>query len=128
MAVILLIEDDAPVRTIIRRMLERRGHDVIEAPDGDTGIELYSDNSTDLVITDIIMPKKEGLETIKEIRRIDPDVKIIAISGGGKVRGSYYLDLAVKFGAKRTFEKPFTWKELTDTVAELLSEDDASSK
>ena len=128
MAVILLIEDDAPVRTIIRRMLEKKGHDVIEASDGDTGIELYSDNPADIVITDIIMPKKEGLETIKDLKRIDPTVKIIAISGGGKVRGRYYLDLAIKLGAKRTFEKPFTWKELTDTVAELLSEDDVSSE
>ena len=121
MAHILIIEDDVPVRTVIRRMVEAEGHEVIEAQDGQTGVEAYRENPADLVITDIVMPKKEGLETIKELRKDYPDVRIIAISGGGKVQGKQYLELASKFGAMRTFEKPFTWKKLMETVSELLS-------
>ena len=122
MARILVIDDDAPVRMIIRRMLVQEGHDVVEASDGDTGFEMYTREPADVVITDIVMPKKEGLETIKELCKAFPDVKIIAISGGGKVEGRYYLDIAKKLGAKRTFEKPFTWQKLTESVKELLAE------
>ena len=123
MARILIIEDDVPVRMIIRRMIEAEGHEVIEASDGQSGVEAYRKNPADLVITDIVMPRKEGLETIKELRKDYPDVRIIAISGGGKVQGKQYLELARKFGALRTFEKPFTWKKLVETVSEILSKE-----
>jgi DNA-binding response OmpR family regulator len=121
MARILIIEDDVPVRMVIKRMIEAEGHEVVEASDGQSGIDMYRKSPTDLVITDIVMPKKEGLETIKELRKDFPDVRIIAISGGGKVQGKQYLELARKFGAMATFEKPFTWKKLLDTVNGLLS-------
>ena len=122
MANILIIEDDSPVRKIIRMMLEAEGHEVIEATDGDMGVQIYRNQQTDVVITDIVMPNKEGLETIKELIKDFPDVKIIAISGGGKVSGRHYLELAKQLGAKYTFEKPFNWRQLIGTVNEILSE------
>lgn len=124
MARILIIEDDAPVRKIICRMLEREGHEVMEARDGEGGITIFHNQQVDLVITDIVMPNKEGLETIKELKKVDPDITIIAISGGGKIPGSHYLLLAKQFGASYTFEKPFNWKQLIDSVNEMLSKDD----
>jgi len=83
MARILLIDDDAPVRRTLRKMLERQGYEVEEAPDGKAGLTLYQENPADLIITDLIMPEMEGIETIMELRRRFPDVKIIAMSGGG---------------------------------------------
>ena len=118
---LLVIEDDQLVRSVIRRMLEAKGHEVVEAEDGRRGILLYRKKPTDLVITDIVMPTKEGLETIREIRRDFPDVKIIAISGGGRISPNDYLDLAKKFGALRTFVKPFEWEDLISAVSEVLS-------
>jgi len=117
---ILVVEDDLPVRTVIRRMLEAEGHTVFEAENGKEAMALYHREQIDLVIMDIILPEKEGLETIKELKRESPEIKIIAISGGGKVKPPFYLNLARKFGADRTFEKPFAWKQLVRTVTELL--------
>ena len=122
MASILLIEDDAEVRTVIRRMLESKNHEVVEAPNGKVGLRLYRKNSTDLVVTDILMPDKEGIETIRELRRDFPEVKIIAISGGGMLGLERYLELAKKMGAQRTLEKLFNGNELNEVVRELLSE------
>jgi CheY-like chemotaxis protein len=82
MARILVIDDERIIRTIVKHALEEDGHEVIEAGDGEEGIQLYRKNPTDLVVTDIIMPRKEGIETIKELRRNYPDIKIIAMSGG----------------------------------------------
>ena len=124
MASILLIEDDAPVRRIISMMLEKEGHEVSEAADGELGIQMYREQPRDLVITDIIMPNKEGLEMIKELKKEYPDVKIIAISGGGKIEGRHYLQLAKKFGVDLTFEKPFNWQKLVESVNEIISQAD----
>ena len=124
MARILIIDDDVPVRRIICRMLEREGYDVIEASDGDLGVKMYSDQPTDLVITDIVMPNKEGLETIKELKKKYPDVKIIALSGGGQIPGRHYLQLAKKLGALCTFEKPFNWQQLIKSVNEILAKEE----
>lgn len=121
MALILVIEDVDEVRSVLRRMLEAEGHEVVEAADGGTGIEQYRKKAADLVITDIIMPDKEGLETIRELRRDFPKVKIIAVSGGGRIGPHDYLDLAERFGAQRTIKKPFDQKELIEAVNEVLS-------
>jgi CheY-like chemotaxis protein len=83
MARILVIEDETDIRGVYRRLLEQAEHEVIEARDGDLGVKLHRKNPTDLIITDIIMPEKDGIETITEIRRDFPRVKIIAISGEG---------------------------------------------
>ena len=120
MARILVIEDDVAVRTVIRKMLVKNGHDVIEAPDGKVGISLFWESPADLIITDILMPEKEGIVTIMELRRDFPDVNILAISGGGKITSGDYLSLAKNIGATRTLSKPFTGKELIGVVEELL--------
>jgi YesN/AraC family two-component response regulator len=101
-------------------ILEREGHEVMDAPDGKVGIELYRKEPADVVITDIIMPDKEGLETIMDLRREYPEVKVIAISGGGRVKSGDYLHMAAKFGAQLTLTKPFEQEELLEAVRELL--------
>lgn len=121
MPCILIIEDEVQVRKLTRQMLELEGLDVIEAGDGDSGLRAYTENEIDLIITDIIMPGKEGIETILELRRENPEVKIIAMSGGGRMGPDGYLELAKKFGANRTFRKPFDRIELVQAVKDLLA-------
>ena len=120
MARILIIDDEIRIRSMLRQMLERTGHEVVDAPDGDAGIKLYRNGPADLVITDLIMPEKEGLETIMELRCDFPDVKIIAISGGGRVGPTGYLEVTKKLGAQRIFAKPFAVKEILQAVHELI--------
>ncbi|GMQ79056.1 MAG: response regulator [Anaerolineae bacterium] len=117
---ILVIDDEPQVRTMLREILEDEGYEVVVAVNGNEGLKLYRNEPTDLVITDIIMPGKEGLETIKELRKISPDVKIIAISGGGRVVPKDYLQVAQAFGAQRVFNKPVEYNELLSTIAELV--------
>jgi CheY-like chemotaxis protein len=105
---------------MLRQMLERAGYEVVEAPDGRAGVRLYRQEKADLIITDLIMPEKEGIETITELRRDFPDVKIIAISGGGRIAPEVYLRMARSLGALRTFTKPIERKEIIETVQELL--------
>jgi len=120
LARILIIDDDPQILDMIGQTLEREGHEVIDASDGKEGLKLYRENPTDLIITDIIMPEKEGIETIMELRRDFPDVKIIAISGGGRIDAEQYLSMAQKLGAQRTFAKPVARAELLKAVRELL--------
>ncbi len=108
------------MRSIIRQMLEGAGYKVMEAPDGKVALCLFKENPADLIVTDIIMPKKEVLETISEFKQKYPDVKIIAISGGGHVDKGHYLDMAKKFGADKTLAKPFEKEELLKAVEALL--------
>jgi len=122
LAYILVMEDERIIQTIIRRYLEREGHEVVIAGDGEEGIKLYNERPADLVLTDIIMPKKEGIETIRDLKKISPDVKIIAMSGGGKIDSEDYLDLAAKFGVKATFIKGSDWSMLGPLVEKVLSE------
>ena len=122
MAHILVIDDEAQARTLLRQMLEMAGHEVTDAPDGKRGIELYQERPPDLVIMDLIMPEKDGIETTREIRRSYPDAKVIAISGGGRISPEDYLHLAGKLGANRTLAKPFRSQELLSAVAEVLGE------
>src|SRR5882672_10512644 len=99
---ILLIEDDEPLRKMIRKVLERAGYEVQEAPNGKIGLKLYSEQPSELIVTDLIMPEKEGLETIMEFRRLAAGVKIIAMSGGNRMNPKVNLAMAQKFGAART--------------------------
>ncbi len=117
---ILIIDDEDQVRAVLRQMLERKGHEVFEAADGVEGLKINREHPADLIITDIIMPEKEGIETIKELRREFPAVKIIAMSGGGRIGPESYLKMAKGFGAARTFTKPIDQNELVDVVAEIL--------
>ena len=117
---ILIIDDDNQFRTMLRKMVERNGYEVVEASDGKEGIKLYRKNPTDLIITDLIMPEKDGIETIQELRKDFPDVKIIAISGGGRLGPHDYLHLAKMLGAQRTLTKPIELDELLKAIEELL--------
>lgn len=118
---VLLIDDDDLVRKILRRVLEGADFEVVEAADGDEGIRSYEAEPSDVVVTDILMPKKEGIETIIELRRINPEVRIVAISGGGRNDGQQYLKMAGKLGADRMLPKPVRPKELLDAVRDILS-------
>ncbi|QTA88344.1 response regulator [Desulfonema magnum] len=122
MARILIIEDDELVRSMLKTMLEREGYEVLEAPDGKEGIKVSNNSPADLVITDIIMPEKEGIETIIELKQISPKMKIIAISGGGRIGAETYLNIAKKFGAAFTFTKPIDRKELLNAIQEVLKQ------
>lgn len=118
---ILVIDDDEQVRGLLVRMLERAGFDdVDQAADGNAGLARYQDTPADLVITDIVMPEKEGLETIQDLRRISPDVRIIAISGGGLNQPGNYLQLARHFGANEVLTKPIRYETFVTAVRAVL--------
>jgi YesN/AraC family two-component response regulator len=93
---------------------------VDEAHDGRAGFDLYTAEPHDLVITDLIMPEREGLETIRDLRRYNPAVKIIAISGGGSLPVNNYLRMAECLGAQRVLNKPFRVEDILTAVRELL--------
>jgi len=119
---ILIVEDDKSVRELLQDILGRAGHEVVAARNGKEAIAQYKNSPADLIITNILMPEKEGLETIQELSREDPEIKIIAISGGGQIGPADYLEIARRFGAMRTFSKPFDRKELLKAVDDLLEE------
>ena len=122
MARILIIDDDEQVLDMLYESLTREGYDVLRAPNGEQGLRLYRQEPVDLIITDIIMPEKEGIETIIELRKDFPDVKIIAMSGGGRIVTKDYLHLAKIFGVQRTFKKPVAREQLLDAIKALLKE------
>ena len=126
MARILVIDDEAPIRSILRRSLQSFGHEVVEAADGTDGTRLFESSSFDLVITDLFMPDKEGIETILDLRAKSPEVKILVVSGGfpsgGRSLEKYGpLADAQALGADATLEKPFEIKHLGEVVDELLA-------
>jgi DNA-binding response OmpR family regulator len=116
MARILLIDDERAMRAMVRRILESVEHEVIEAADGQEGLTQFTIHRPHVVITDILMPKKEGIETIKELRRIAPTVWIIAISGGGAAHDMLFLNFAKALGADFALAKPFRAEELIAAV------------
>ena len=120
MARILVIDDNNEVRRMIRQALELHGHEVVDVGDGVQALARFRNRVTDLVITDIVMPEMEGLETIIELRAMDASVKILAISGGGSFVPDGYLRWAEMLGADRRLEKPFTVQQLVGVVNELL--------
>ena len=121
MARILVIEDDNEVRDYLESVLSRVGYDVKGACNGKDGVAIYQKNPVDLVITDIIMPEKDGIETIMDLKRTNSDLKIIAISGGGRAEPENYLHSAKLIGANLTLKKPFTNEEMLQAVRKLLS-------
>ena len=117
---ILVIDDESEIRKLFIQKMAENGYEIIEACDGKEGLKLYHENRPDLVITDLVMPEKEGIETITELKREFPNVKIIAISGGGRNVPDAYLQIAKNLGAERIFSKPIDWPELIKAVRELL--------
>jgi YesN/AraC family two-component response regulator len=117
---ILIIDDEPYILSMLKKMLERAGYSVTSAENGRVGLDQFEIIMPDLVITDIIMPEKEGLGIIREMKSIKPDLKIIAISGGGRVSASDYLNTAKLFGADRAFQKPFSKDDMVGAVKELI--------
>jgi DNA-binding response OmpR family regulator len=120
MARLLIIDDDDLLRGVLAKALGHAGHAVIEAADGQQGIDLFRSTSIDLVITDLIMPVQEGVETILKLRREKPGLPIVAISGG-VTNSRVYLNIAAKIGATRILPKPFTPRELLQVIDEVLA-------
>ncbi len=123
---ILVIDDEVAIRGMLRDMLEGEGHLIVEAPDGAVAMKRWrehQDQPFDLIITDILMPEKDGLEVIREIRRLSPQTKVIAISGGSPQVHIRFLDIANCLGAYRTIEKPFALNTLLDAVNGALGAD-----
>ena len=120
MAKILIIDDEKLARVTMRKILERAGYEIVEAATGLDGLKAFRAGSFDLVITDIIMPDMEGIETITQLQHLAPDVKIIAASGGGRTRNLDFLKLAQDHGALRALEKPFSNDDLLATVRDVL--------
>lgn len=116
---ILIIEDVRVERKILKQWLEGAGCEVIEASNGVEGLERYREHLPDLVITDIVMPEKEGIELMIELRKEFPDIKIFAVSGAGATKAGEYLPLAKSVGALRTFVKPIEKRALLDAVRTL---------
>lgn len=121
MTKILIIDDEELIRKMLKKVLEQNGYEVLDAFNGIQGIDLYKEHKPDIVITDLLMPEKEGLETIKELIELDSGVRIIAISGGGRADPKIYLNMAEKLGAVCTFCKPVDNEVLLSTIEELLS-------
>ena len=116
---VLVIDDDHLVRYTLSKILQRNGYDVVTASDGKRAMAVFRDERPDVVITDIIMPEQEGIETILKIRSERPEVKIIAISGGARTRNVDYLEMAEGFGADDVIPKPFEAEELLSRLARL---------
>jgi DNA-binding response OmpR family regulator len=119
---ICVIDDDASVRRTLSMQLEAAGFQTVEAGDGTTGLELIKTRRPSVAIVDIIMPGREGLSTIQEIRNTYPDTRILAISGGGIGGADRYLQFAESLGAHDTMMKPLRTAEFIDRIKRLLAE------
>jgi len=121
MARILVVDDEEFARFTMREILEDAGHDVAEAVNGVEGLALQKARPFDIIITDIIMPEKEGVQTIIELRRDFPELPVIAVSGGGRTRNLDFLKIAKEHGAKRILPKPFSEEQLLEAVDACLT-------
>ncbi len=119
---ILIIEDDRFVQSMLRQTIEKAGYLVETADNGSIGLDLFGKQAFDAVITDLIMPETEGIETICKMKKINAGVKVIAISGGGRNRPEDYLFLAEKLGACYTFSKPVDRKQLLAALRSLVGD------
>jgi CheY-like chemotaxis protein len=117
---ILIIDDEPQFRRLFIKKLAKLPYTVIEAENGDEGLKRFLENKPNLVITDLVMPKKEGIETIIELKKTTPGVKIIAISGGGRNTPGSYLDIAKQLGAAHVFTKPVDWEKMLAAIQEMV--------
>jgi CheY-like chemotaxis protein len=122
MALVLVVDDDAQLRATLVHILSTARHEVIDVGNGSAGLEMVRSRKPDVVITDIIMPEKEGIEVILHVRKMMPDVKIIAISGGGRIGQHQFLPVAKKLGADIALCKPIRAAELLAAVSGLLKD------
>lgn len=120
MARILIVDDNADMRELLRATVQLGGHEVDEADSGRVGLERFQVAAYDVVMTDIIMPDMDGNELIAKLRAADPNIRIVAVSGGGRARNLGVLQVATRFGADRVLSKPFRKDEVLKLVDELL--------
>lgn len=118
---ILVVDDDEAIRDMLALTLQRRGLHVVTARDGNDGVRIYKTQQFDVVVTDLIMPDKEGIEMILEMRQMKRPIRIIAISGGGRVDQSMHLHLARSVGADRVLSKPFMPQDLVNLIEEVMA-------
>ena len=117
---ILVIDDEPTALDLLRRILEMNGYEVLSAANGQKGVELFHQYPCDLVITDMVMPIKDGLQTILDLRSIAPYLPVIAISGGGAISKERYLAVAGYLDNVLTIAKPFAIEDITEAVRKLL--------
>lgn len=120
MARVIVIDDQEPIRRIVRRALEQAGHEVFDASDGEMGVQLLVRHSADVVLSDIFMPGQDGIQTLRQLRKEFPAVKVIVMSGGDSTG---MLDLrrdAELLGAVKSLSKPFTAREIVEAVQSVL--------
>jgi CheY-like chemotaxis protein len=121
MARIMVVDDNTPIREAVCEMLQQVGHETVSVEHGRLAAQIHRSDPVDLIITDLFMPDTDGLEIIYQFRHEFPDVKIIAVSGGGSRGLVELLSVAKKMGAQRALMKPFSWEDLSAAVQELLS-------
>lgn len=117
---ILVVDDEESLRRLLRRTLEGSGHQVTEAGDGQTALEVLKDSPADLVITDLYMPNTDGLELILKLRAFSPGLKVIALSGGSQFKRMDTLSIAEQMGAYAAIRKPLDLESLLETVRRAL--------
>lgn len=120
MSHILVVDDEPQIRAMLSAMLQQQGYQVTEAEDGEAALQIARSTQVDLIILDLLMPGKEGLETLMAFRKEKAPPKIIAVSGGSRTIGTDFLPAAIKLGASRSFRKPFRCEELLEAIRELI--------
>ncbi len=123
---ILLVDDEESIRKMVRVVLDEEGYAFTEAMSGAEALVFMKNQSFDLIITDVVMPDCDGIELVMTVRKEQPEIKVIVMSGGGRIRANHYLKLAEKLGAARVFEKPFDIAEFREAVVELLTENNSA--
>lgn len=118
---VLVIDDEPAVRQAIARILRYTGYEPVLAENGNDGLRLFRSENPELVITDIVMPEKNGVEVIREIRELRPGTKIIAMSGGGRIADVDFLEIAAQLGATEIIDKPFELASLLDAIGRCLA-------
>ena len=118
---ILIVEDDDAIRRSLEIVLAKSGFIAVEAANGREALAAYQPGQIDAVVLDLIMPDVEGLETLRALRRISPDVRVLAISGGGRMASPDYLDMALQFGAQEALAKPFTSETFIGALNRVLA-------
>ena len=118
---ILVVDDEATIRTVIRRWLEQAGYEVSDASNGQQAMAMFSNCASDLIICDMFMAEMDGIEMIQKLKRVDPKVKVLAISGGGSLGHLEMLEVGKLLGANETLSKPFDMSKLLMSVQQMLA-------